>query len=165
MTVLLSNPTKPPTTPLSFCLSRDHGTHIYTNSGKDVGRLQGQHICGRQEQCTRRCFNPFPTTTSTHLVGIIQSWVSMGPSLILDGLLVRVSGECPIAISIVRTPSSTSVTSSQTTSSSSPRFPSTSSIVLLPSTTRNYKVSRQNWCLSWRMASSRKNMRSITCGY
>ena len=92
-----------------------------------------------------------------HLVGIIQSWVSTGTSLILDGLLVRVSGECPTAISIVRTPSSTSVTSSQTTSSSSPRFPSTSSIVLLPSTTRNYKVSRQNWCLSWRMASSRKN--------
>ena len=43
--------------------------------------------------------NPFPTTTTTRLVGIIQSWVSMGPSLILDGLLVRVSGECPTAIS------------------------------------------------------------------
>ena len=43
--------------------------------------------------------NPFPTTTATRLVGIIQSWVSLGPSLILDGLLVRVSGECPTAIS------------------------------------------------------------------
>ena len=30
---------------------------------------------------------------------LIQSWVSTGPSLILDGLLVRVSGECPTAIS------------------------------------------------------------------
>ena len=55
--------------------------------------------CGRQEQYTRRCFNPFPTTTFTHLVSIIQSCVSTGPSLILDGLLVRVSGECPTAIS------------------------------------------------------------------
>ena len=43
--------------------------------------------------------NPFPTTNATQLVGIIQSWVSMGPSLILDGLLVRVSGDCPTAIS------------------------------------------------------------------
>ena len=43
--------------------------------------------------------NPIPTTTAARLVGIIQSWVSMGPSLILDGLLVRVSGECPTAIS------------------------------------------------------------------
>ena len=43
--------------------------------------------------------NPFPTTTAARLVGIIQSWVSTVPSLILDGLLVRVSGECPTAIS------------------------------------------------------------------
>ena len=39
--------------------------------------------------------NPFPTTTSsTQLVGIIQSWVSSSPSLTLDGLLVRVSANC-----------------------------------------------------------------------
>ena len=43
--------------------------------------------------------NPFPTTTAARLVGIIQGWVSTGPSLILDGLLVRVSVECPTAIS------------------------------------------------------------------
>ena len=43
--------------------------------------------------------NPFPTTNSSQLVGIIQSWVSTGPSLILDGLLVRVSPACPTAIS------------------------------------------------------------------
>ena len=43
--------------------------------------------------------NPFPTTTSAYLVGIIQRWVSTGLSLSLDGLLVRVSGECPTAIS------------------------------------------------------------------
>ena len=43
--------------------------------------------------------NPFPTTNPTHLVGIIQSWVSTGPSLILDGLLVRVSPSCPTSIS------------------------------------------------------------------
>ena len=36
MTVILSNPTKPPTTPLSFCLSRDHRTHTQT-----VGRMWG----------------------------------------------------------------------------------------------------------------------------
>jgi hypothetical protein len=43
--------------------------------------------------------NPFPTTNSTHLVDIIQSWVSTSPSLVLDGLLVRVSPSCPTSIS------------------------------------------------------------------
>ena len=43
--------------------------------------------------------NPFPTTNSTHLVAIIQSWVSTDPSLVLDGLLVRVSPACPTSIS------------------------------------------------------------------
>ncbi|CAI8040269.1 hypothetical protein GBAR_LOCUS22447 [Geodia barretti] len=43
--------------------------------------------------------NPFPTTNSTHLVGIIQSWVSTGPSIVLDGLLVRVSPSCSTSIS------------------------------------------------------------------
>ena len=37
--------------------------------------------------------------TTTQLVGIIQSWVSTSPSLLLDGLLVRVSADCPTAIS------------------------------------------------------------------
>ena len=39
--------------------------------------------------------NPFPITNSTYLVGIIQSWVSMGLSLVLDGLLVRVLQPAP----------------------------------------------------------------------
>ena len=43
--------------------------------------------------------NPFPTTNSTQLVGIIQSWVSTSPSLVVDGLLVRVNATCPTAIS------------------------------------------------------------------
>ena len=63
---------------------------------------KGVFVChGNPTKATYRStiINPFPTTTSAHLVGIIQSWVSMGPSLILDGLLVRVSGECPAAIS------------------------------------------------------------------
>ena len=63
---------------------------------------KGLFVChGNPTKATYRStiINPFPTTTSTHLVGIIQSWVSTGPSLILDGLLVRVSGECPTAIS------------------------------------------------------------------
>ena len=80
---------------LPFQGSRDAYIHKQWKGYRAVARP----TCGRQEQCTRRFFNPFPTTTSTHLVGIIQSWVSMGPSLILDGLLVRVSGECPTAIS------------------------------------------------------------------
>ena len=45
--------------------------------------------------------NPFPTTSSTQLVGIIQSWVSTSPSLTLDGLLVRVSANCPTCVSSV----------------------------------------------------------------
>ena len=43
--------------------------------------------------------NPFVNTTATQLVGIIQSWVSTGPSLGLDYMLVRVSPECPTGIS------------------------------------------------------------------
>ena len=43
--------------------------------------------------------NPFPTKNSTLLVGIIQNWVSSSPSLVLDGLLVRVSSTCQTSIS------------------------------------------------------------------
>ena len=42
--------------------------------------------------------SPFPTMSATHLVGIIQTWVSTGPSLIIDGLLVRVTGNCTTCI-------------------------------------------------------------------
>ena len=43
--------------------------------------------------------NPFPTKNSSQLVGIIQNWVSSSPSLVLDGLLVRVSPACAASIS------------------------------------------------------------------
>ena len=43
-------------------------------------------------------FNLFPTTNSTHLVGIIQNWVSGAPSLVFDGLLVRVAPACPASV-------------------------------------------------------------------
>ena len=73
MTVLLRNPTKPPTTPLSFCLSRDHGTHIYTNSGKDVGRLQGQHAADKNnalaDVLTPSPLQPPPTWLALFRVG------------------------------------------------------------------------------------------------
>ena len=42
--------------------------------------------------------NPLPTTTAAELVGIIQSWVSTSPSLIIDGLLVRLTAGCPTCI-------------------------------------------------------------------
>ena len=62
---------------------------------------RGLFLChGNPTKATYRStlVNPLPTTNATRLVGIIQSWVSHGPSLILDGLLVRVSGHCPTAI-------------------------------------------------------------------
>ena len=42
--------------------------------------------------------SPFPTITANYLVGIIQNWVSTGPSMIIDWLLVRVSANCPTCI-------------------------------------------------------------------
>ena len=63
---------------------------------------RGLFLChGNPTKATYRStlINPLPTTNATQLVGIIQSWVSRGPSLILDCLLVRVSGHCPTAIS------------------------------------------------------------------
>ena len=59
----------------------------------------GVFLCHGNPSKTTYRSTPFPTTTTARLVGIIQSWVSMGPSLILDGLLVKVSGECLTAIS------------------------------------------------------------------
>ncbi|CAI8028831.1 hypothetical protein GBAR_LOCUS16385, partial [Geodia barretti] len=59
---------------------------------------KGVFLChGNPTKTTYRTtlVNPFPTTNSTQLVGIIQSWVSTGPSLVLDGLLVRVSPSWP----------------------------------------------------------------------
>ena len=42
--------------------------------------------------------NPFVTTTSANLVEIIQNWVTTRPILKLDGLIVRVSPNCPTCI-------------------------------------------------------------------
>ena len=42
--------------------------------------------------------NPFPTTDSAQLVGIIQNWVITDPLLVLDDLLVRVNTDCPACI-------------------------------------------------------------------
>ena len=63
---------------------------------------KGVFLChGNPTKTTYRTtlVNPFPTTNSSQLVGIIQNWVSTGPSLILDGLLVRVSPACPTSLS------------------------------------------------------------------
>ena len=63
---------------------------------------QGQFCCyDNPTTVTYRTtlINPFPTTNSTHLVGIIQSWVSTSPSFILDGLKVKVVPDCPTCIS------------------------------------------------------------------
>ena len=38
--------------------------------------------------------NPFPTVNASYLVGIIQNWVSTSPSMIVNGLLVRVNADC-----------------------------------------------------------------------
>ena len=59
---------------------------------------QGQFLC--HDNPTTATYhstlvNPFPSTNSTQLVGIIQSWVSACPSLILDGLVVRVYHDVP----------------------------------------------------------------------
>ena len=59
---------------------------------------KGVFLCHRNPtQSTYRSslINPFPTTNSSSLLGIIQSWVSTNPVLTLDGLLVRVNPHCP----------------------------------------------------------------------
>ena len=63
---------------------------------------QGVFLChGNPTITTYRTtlINPFPTTNSSQLVDIIQNWVSANPSLILDGLLMRVSPTCPTSLS------------------------------------------------------------------
>ena len=42
--------------------------------------------------------HPFSTTNSSELLGIIQNWVSSGPTLVLEGLSVRVNQHCPTRI-------------------------------------------------------------------
>ena len=62
---------------------------------------RGLFLChGSPTKVTYRTtlINPFPTQTSTELVGIIQSWVSTSPSLTLDSLLVRVNAHCPTSV-------------------------------------------------------------------
>ena len=50
--------------------------------------------------------NPSPTThpSSTHMVGIIQNWISTAPSLTLDWLLVRVNADCPTGLASLGDP-------------------------------------------------------------
>ena len=43
--------------------------------------------------------NPLSTTTASHLVGVIQNWVSQKPSFYLNTNLVNVEADCPTAIS------------------------------------------------------------------
>ena len=78
------------------------------------------------------------------------------------GAQLKMSQEMVVAALVLFHRQNTSTMSSQTTSSSSPRFPSTSSTASLPSATRNYRVSLQNCRLSWKTASSRKNCSATT---
>ena len=62
---------------------------------------QGVFLChGNPTSATYRSslINPFPTTNASQLVGIIQSWVSTSPSLVVDDRLVRVNPNCPTRI-------------------------------------------------------------------
>ena len=43
--------------------------------------------------------NPLSTTTASHLVGVIQNWVSQEPSFYLNTNYVKVEADCPTAIS------------------------------------------------------------------
>ena len=45
--------------------------------------------------------NPSTHPNSTHMVGVIQTWVSTSPSLTVDRLLVRVNANCPTSLSTV----------------------------------------------------------------
>ena len=61
----------------------------------------GMFLCrGNPTMATYRStlVNLFATTSAAQLVGIIQSWVSTSPSLVLDGLLVAVNPDCPTCI-------------------------------------------------------------------
>ena len=62
---------------------------------------RGVFLChGNPTMVTYRTIlvNPFPTTNSSQLIGLIQDWVSTNPFLDLDCLLVRVSANCPTSI-------------------------------------------------------------------
>ena len=62
---------------------------------------RGVFLChGNPTKATYRStiISPFPNKNSSQLVGIIQSWVSNSPSLIIDGLLVRINDDCPTSI-------------------------------------------------------------------
>ena len=76
----------------------------YCSTGEQFPSIlrKGLFLChGNPTKTTYRTtlVNLFPTTNSSHLVGIIQSWVSGAPSLVIDGLLVMVSPACPTSIS------------------------------------------------------------------
>ena len=78
---------------------RERCTDCYTFSTAFL--RQGQFLChDNPTTATYRStlINPFTNKNSTQLVGIIQSWVSTCPSLILDGLVVRVYHDAPTCI-------------------------------------------------------------------
>ena len=78
---------------------RERCTDCYTFSTAFL--RQGQFLChGNPTTATYRStlINPFPTTNSTELGGIIQNWVLTGPSLVVEGLTVRVSASCPTSL-------------------------------------------------------------------
>ena len=77
-----------------YCIDCYKFTEVYIR--------QGLFLChGNPTIVTYRStiINPFPTTNSTQLVGIIQNWVSTSPSFTLDGLLVRVNANCSTCVS------------------------------------------------------------------
>ena len=59
---------------------------------------KGVFLCNKNPtQTTYRSaiVNPFPTTNSSSLVGIIQNWVSTNPDFTIDDLLVWANPQCP----------------------------------------------------------------------
>lgn len=74
---------------------RQHCTVCYNFTAAFLRK--GSFLCQRNAlQVTYRStlVNPFSTTNSSLLVGIIQNWVSEAPQLVLDGLSVRINPHC-----------------------------------------------------------------------
>lgn len=79
---------------------REHCNNCYTFSTAYF--RQGQFLCHDNPTIAiyrSTIVNPFPTKNATELVAIIQSWVLTCPSLILDGLVVRVHHNIPTFVS------------------------------------------------------------------
>ena len=76
-----------------FCPDCSQFSPAYLRKGVFLCHINPTHSTYRSS-----LVNPFPTTNSSSLVGIIQSWVSTNPVLTLDGLLVRVNPHCPTGL-------------------------------------------------------------------